>query len=222
MHIPDGILNTPVIVMTNTFSIGTLGWIWKGIRRHLTQQMIPRIALLAAFLFVAQMINIPVSGGTSAHLAGATLAVLIAGPAMGIFALILVLTVQMFIFQDGGLLAWGANVLNIGIIPVFVSYLLFKFYYKMFEKQTHIITLRATSVFLASWLSIQAGAISCGIQLGLSGLAPLRNIVSVMMAVHSVSGILEGVLTVLIFELIAANRPDLVFSFFAKRELAHD
>jgi len=222
MHIPDGILSTPVMVVTNTISLTAVGFVWKRIRQLFTQNTIPKVALLAAFLFVAQMINIPVLGGTSAHLVGATLTVLIVGPAMGIFVLILILTVQMLIFQDGGLFAWGANVLNIGILPVIVSYLFLLFYYKISQKYSRDLPLRALSIFITAWISIQAGALLCGLELGLSGLAPLQKIVSVMMVVHSVHGILEGILTVLIFELIMANRPDLIFSFFAKSGLVHE
>ncbi len=222
MHVPDGILSMPVMVATNSIAITTLGLVWNRIRQVLTQNIIPKVALMAAFLFVAQMINIPILGGTSAHLAGATLAVLLVGPAMGIFVMLVVLTVQMLVFQDGGLFAWGANVLNIAILPVLISYIFLSLYYKIARKSVLYIPLRALSIFITAWFSIQAGALICGLELGLSGLAPLQKIISVMMVVHSVTGILEGILTVLIAELIIANRPDLIFAFFTKSELVHE
>ena len=213
MHIPDGILNTPVIAITNSLSIIIITFIWRRVKNYFAEKTVPKIALLAAFLFVAQMINLPVFGGTSAHLVGATLAILIVDPEMGIFVMVLVLTVQMLIFQDGGLLAWGANVLNIGIAPVIVSYLLFCLFAKVSEKYTHLKSLRMTVIFFIAWLSTLVSAVFCGFELGLSGLAPLGKILSLMVLVHSGIGILEGLLTVLIYELIRSNRPDLIFFY---------
>jgi cobalt/nickel transport system permease protein len=194
-------------------SVLIVTFIWRRVKNYFSEKTVPKVALLAAFLFVAQMINIPVAGGTSTHLAGATLAVLITGPEMAIFIMVLILSVQMLVFQDGGLLAWGANVFNIGIAPVLLSYLLFSLFAKLSAKYTSPHLPRMIIIFFIAWLSTQAGAALCGLELGLSGLAPLEKILSLMIFVHSGIGILEGILTVLIYELIRSNRPDLVFFY---------
>jgi len=213
MHIPDGLLSTPVIVTTNSLSVLIITFIWRRVKNYFSEKTVPKVALLAAFLFVAQMINIPVAGGTSAHLAGATLSVLIAGPEMAIFIMVLVISVQMLVFQDGGLLAWGANILNIGITPVILSYFLFSLFAKLSAKYTSPHFLRMIIIFFIASFSIQTGAALCGLELGLSGLAPFEKILSLMIFVHSGIGVLEGILTVLIYELIRSNRPDLVFFY---------
>jgi cobalt/nickel transport system permease protein len=159
------------------------------------------------------MINIPVSGGTSGHFIGGTLTVLIVGPSLGIFVIVLVLTVQMFVFQDGGLLAWGANVLNLGILPILTSYLMFLLYFKLLHRYSSFAPMRVIVFFLTSWLAIQVSALLCGLELGLSGLAPTGKIISLMLIIHSGIGVLEGLLTVIIIEFIRLNRPDLMFSF---------
>ena len=222
MHIPDGVLSTPVIMVTNSFSMVVVGIVWKKIKQFLTQNYVPKIALLAAFLFVAQMINIPISMGISAHFVGATLTVLLVGPALGIFVMVLILTVQMFIFQDGGLFAWGANVVNIATVPILMSFFIFSVCQKFFEKYNHLISLRAVIIFLTAGISIQMGAFFSGLEIGLSGLAPLQKIISIIVIVHSGTGILEGIITVIIFELIRANRPDLIFSIFSQPGLLNE
>jgi cobalt/nickel transport system permease protein len=221
MHIPDGFLSTPVIAATYSISVSSLAIIWHKIKAQFSTQSVPRIAMLAAFLFVAQMINIPISGGTSGHLLGGFLAALLVGPYAGIFIIAIVLMVQMLIFQDGGLTAWGANVLNMGLAGAGGGYLLFFIINRYFKVTERSHLLSSAFIFLGAWLSVEFGALFCGLELGLSGLAGMNYTVGVMVSVHAVIGILEGVLTVFIFEAVQAIRPDLVY-FNQKKIMVED
>ena len=180
MHIPDGFLNLPVITGTYAVTLSTFGIMRRKIKEQFGKQSIPKLSLLAAFLFVAQMINIPVSTGTSAHLVGATLALLLAGPFAAVFILALVLTIQMLIFQDGGLSAWGANVLNLAIIPIFVSYGSLHLLGKMVGTKLKMTPVIQTIIFFSTWISLQVSAFMCSLELALSELAPFQNILSLM------------------------------------------
>ena len=211
MHIPDGFLNTPVIVTTYTLSSGYLIYFWQKVKKQFNEQSVPKIALLAAFIFVAQMINIPISEGTSGHLLGGFLAASLLGPFASVFLISLVLVVQMFVFQDGGLTALGANILNMGIAGVCGSYLFFKIISKLevqfFQKNQLILF----NIFMSAWLSVEIGAILCGIELGLSGFADWKIVVGLMSGVHAIIGVLEGILTVFIYQAIRHIRPDLIY-----------
>ena len=211
MHIPDGFLNIPVITGTYTISLASLGIIKNKIKNHFSEQSIPKISLIAAFLFVAQMINIPITGGTSTHLLGAILTLLLAGPYVAVFVMVLVLTIQMLIFQDGGLTAWGANVLNLALLPVFMGYIGLKILKPFLNHLQKSLFIEPLLIFLIAWISVQASAIICSFELALSRLAPLSSILSLMISINALTGIAEGIITVMIYEVIKSNRPDIIW-----------
>ena len=211
MHIPDGFLNIPVITGTYTISLASLGIIKNKIKNHFSEQSIPKISLIAAFLFVAQMINIPITGGTSTHLLGAILTLLLAGPYVAGFVMVLVLTIQMLIFQDGGLTAWGANVLNLALLPVFMGYIGLKILKPFLNHLQKSLFIEPLLIFLIAWISVQASAIICSFELALSRLAPLSSILSLMISINALTGIAEGIITVMIYEVIKSNRPDIIW-----------
>lgn len=212
MHIPDGFLSVPVITGTYSATILSLGFVRKKIRKYANRKLIPRIALLSAFIFVSQMINIPVAPGSSGHLIGAALATLLVGPYSAVVIMTMVLTVQMLIFQDGGLTAWGANVLNLSVIAVMVSYQVYYFTWKWCKNFSYS-GLRYLPVFLAAWLSVLVSSLFCGAELGLSGIAPWGTLLGLMGSIHALIGIMEGILTVLILEMVHNWRPDVLYSY---------
>lgn len=210
MHIPDGFLSTPVIITTYGISGGGLVLVWNRVKRQFSQMAAPRIAILAAFIFVAQMINIPISGGTSGHLLGGFLAALFVGPYAATFIIALVLLVQMLIFQDGGLTALGANILNMGIVNIGVSYLTYGLLSRFGRRWGKDGARHYLVIFVSAWLGVEAGAVLCGVELGLSGMARTEITVGLMAGVHALIGVLEGVMTVLICRAVRAVRPDLI------------
>ena len=211
MHIPDGFLSLPVVAGTYATSAGGLVVIWKRVWRRFNQQTVPHLAMFAALIFVAQMINIPISGGTSGHLLGGFLAALVLGPAASMFIMFLVLTVQMLLFQDGGVTALGANFLNMGLVGVGASYLFYRLLEKVKPRFFPAGVYQSVSIFVAGWFSVVIGAFFCGVELGLSGLADLSTVVSLMVSVHALIGLLEGTLTLFIFKTIQSIRPDLIY-----------
>src|SRR5450631_4075287 len=126
MHIPDGFLSPPVWgamdIISGSFLIVGL----RRLSRRIEERAIPLMGVLSAFVFAAQMINLPVAGGTSAHFLGAALVGILLGPWTGLTVMTVVLMVQCFLFQDGGAAALGANIFNMGMIGSFGSYTVYR------------------------------------------------------------------------------------------------
>src|ERR671927_1762292 len=112
LHIPDGFLSFTVSIACWIVTVITLSLAISRSNKSLGERQIPLMGVMAAFIFAAQMINFPVAGGTSGHLLGGALAAITLGPWAGMLVMTAVITVQALLFQDGGLLVMGANILN--------------------------------------------------------------------------------------------------------------
>jgi cobalt/nickel transport system permease protein len=163
MHIPDGFLSPEVSILTYAISMGFLVWSWKRARATYSQSLAPLLAISSAFIFAAQMINFPIAYGTSGHLVGGTFLAVVLGPYAAILSMTIVLMMQALFFADGGVLAFGANVLNMAVIGG-LSFFLIKLLTKNSEGKGRFFS----SVFIASWLSVVLGALACGVQIGVS------------------------------------------------------
>jgi cobalt/nickel transport system permease protein len=164
------------------------------------------MGVMAAFIFAAQMINFPVAGGTSGHLLGGALAAITLGPWAAMLVMTSVIIVQALLFQDGGLVVMGANILNMGLLTVLVSYGLYR------AASNGSRGLRLGTAGLAAWLSVMAAALATSLQLWLSGTARLDFVVPAMLAVHALIGVGEALITVAALAFILRARPDLLES----------
>jgi cobalt/nickel transport system permease protein len=159
---------------------------------------------MAAFIFAAQMINFPVAGGTSGHLLGGALAAIILGPWAGMLVMTAVIAVQGLLFQDGGLLVMGANILNMGLLTAIIGFGL----YRSVANRSRGTKLTVSGI--AAWLSVMAGALATSLQLWLSGTSNLQTVVIAMLSVHALIGLGEALITVSALAFIARTRPDLL------------
>lgn len=125
MHIPDGFIDLPTSAAFAAVSTVAVAGAVKGARKQLNEQSAPLAGLTAVFIFAVQMLNFPVAAGTSGHLIGATLAMVLVGPYAATLALVVVLIIQAFLFADGGLTALGLSVFNMAIVSVWVSFAVF-------------------------------------------------------------------------------------------------
>ena len=116
MHVPDGFLSARVAIVAAVISLCVIAYALRRSDRDLTEDKVPMLGVIAAFIFAVQMLNFPVAGGTSGHLLGATLAAVLLGPWLACVVMSVVLGVQAFAFADGGIAALGANILNMGIL----------------------------------------------------------------------------------------------------------
>src|SRR5713101_8935550 len=123
MHIPDGFLSPPVWISLDAAAVPAIALVARGAQEHLEDRRIPLLGVMGAFVFAAQMINFPVGIGTSGHLVGGALLACTLGAAPAVLVMTAIIAMQAFVFQDGGVLALGANVFNMAIAGVLASYL---------------------------------------------------------------------------------------------------
>jgi cobalt/nickel transport system permease protein len=209
MHIPDGFLTISVIIPT--FIIAIIFWAISVKKIKLTDQQIPIMGLLTALFFAAMMMNYPIIGGTTAHLLGGASLGLILGPFAGCISVTIILVLQALLFGDGGLTALGANVLNMGIIGVFVPCIIFLVMNKAFKIKATT-TLYAT-IFISAFIGDVLAAISAGVELGLSQPVfqyGLSIAVPAMAINHSIIGVAEGIITIILIGTLLKLRPDVL------------
>ena len=213
MHIPDGFLSLIVSIICWLVTAGVIGLAISKTNKSLGEKQIPLMGVMAAFIFAAQMINFPVAGGTSGHLLGGAMAAIILGPWAGMLVMTSVIAVQALLFQDGGLIVMGANILNMGLLTVAVGYGL----YRAVSNQANPVRLLVAGV--AAWLSVMTGALLTSFELWLSGTSGLRVVIPAMLGVHALIGIGEALITVAALAFIFRTRPDLLAE---KSEFAKD
>ncbi len=207
MHIPDGFLSIPTLAATGAVSAGTLAVAVKMTAKTLGEKHVPLMGILAAFIFAAQMLNFPVIGGTSGHLIGAALAAIMIGPWAGAIIMSSVLVAQALIFQDGGLLALGANVLNMGVIAVFGAYFIYRAATGILGDSRKSKLIGAAA---AGWASVVLSAVAAAIELALSGASPIGLVLPAMGGVYALIGIGEGLITFFVLTAVLASRADIL------------
>ena len=126
LHIPDGFLSITVSLLAWVISIFMVGYALRIAGKGLDERQVPVMGILAAAIFAGQMINFAVAGGTSGHLMGSAIATILVGPWAAILIMTSVVSIQAIIFQDGGLLALGANIFNMAIVGVAVAYMAYR------------------------------------------------------------------------------------------------
>ncbi len=207
MHIPDGFLSVPVALAMWVVAIAGVAYALLRVNRELDERKVPLMGVMAATIFAGQMLNFSVGGGTSGHLLGAALAVIMLGPWAAVVVMACVVSTQALLFQDGGLLALGANITNMALIGVAVAYTTYHTMRKLAGTKTWGLL---AAGFAAGWLSIVLAALACALQLAVSGTSPANVAVPAMGGIHMLIGIGEGLITVGALSLLFAARRDLL------------
>ena len=207
MHIPDGFLSTLVSVVFWGISIIAVAYALRRVGADLGERQVPLMGVLAAAIFAGQMLNFSVAGGTSGHLLGASIATILLGPWAAVIILTSVVSIQALVFQDGGLLALGANMFNMAVVGVAVSYFVYTSLRKLLGDKSWSIFV---SGFAAAWFSIVIASLAAALQLALSGTSPANIAVPAMGGIHALIGIGEGLITVCALAFLYAARRDLL------------
>ena len=211
MHVPDGFINAQVSVATGVISLGTLWAYIRNAKNLVADKLIALTGMMSALIFVLQMINFPIAAGTSGHLLGGALAVIVLGPSLGIICISIVVVIQSLLFADGGLSALGVNVLNMAIITSLTAWLTITFWKKLFGDSQF--TLISGSV-IAGLLSVVFSSIAFVMEYAIGGTVsvPLGSVLIAMISTHLFIGLGEGVITALIISLLLRVRSDLVYA----------
>ncbi len=155
------------------------------------QEKMLRMAAIGSFIFSAQMVNFPMSGGTSGHLLGGVLAALILGPFEALLVMTIILSMQALMFGDGGVLALGANIFNMGIVGALGGYAFFRFLMKGKVERRGFLR----SAFVAAWISVIAASAVASFEIAVSGTESLSIVLPAMTLTHIAIGCMEGVIT---------------------------
>jgi cobalt/nickel transport system permease protein len=210
LHAPDGFLSVPVAILMWALTVVALAISTRKVNQM--GEAAPSPALLgvtAAFIFAAQMFNFQVVGGTSGHLLGGVLAAVLLGPWAATIVMACVIGVQALVFQDGGLLALGANIFNMGVVGTLGGYAV---YATLSRILGHGDRGRIAAVGIAAWMSVVAGAVAISLELAVSGSIALGVVLPVMVSVHALIGIGEALISMAAVTFVAATRADLLYA----------
>jgi cobalt/nickel transport system permease protein len=207
LHAPDGFFSTPVAAGFWIITAAVVGYSANRASKELDERAIPLMGVMAAFIFAGQMFNFAVPGGTSGHLLGGVLAAVLLGPWAGTIVMAAVVGVQGMVFQDGGLLAMGANIFNMGIIGTLGGYWVYRGLVAVLGGEERG---RYPAAAIAAWLAVWIAAVLVAFELAVSDTTSLSVALPAMAGWHAVIGIGEAIITVAALAFIAASRPDLL------------
>jgi len=179
----------------------------KMTNRKLGEKQVPLMGVMAAFIFAAQMLNFPIAGGTSGHLLGAVLAAILLGPWAAVLVMTSVLIIQCVVFQDGGVLALGANVLNMGIVAPFLGYYCYRAITAVTGESRNS---KLAGCFVGAWISVVGASAACAVELSFSGTSPLSVALPTMTGWHVLIGIGEGLIGSTVLGAVLATRSDIL------------
>lgn len=210
MHMADALISPAVGGTMWAAAAGLTAYSAKKLKANLDEHKVPLMGVLGAFIFAAQMINFTIPAtGSSGHLGGGMILAILLGPYAGFITMASVLTVQALFFADGGLLALGCNIFNLGFFPCFIAYPLI--YQKLVGKQPTPgrILLGALA---ASVLGLQMGAFGVVLETWFSGIAELSfgTFVLLMQPIHLAIGMVEGLITAAVVSFVWKAHPDIL------------
>lgn len=208
MHIPDGFLDVKTWATLDVAAAAVIVYSSKRLSKELDEQAVPLLGVTAAFVFAAQMLNFPIAGGTSGHFMGGVLAAALLGPWAGCIVITAVLIIQALVFQDGGVLALGANVVNMAVIGSVGGYVVYRSITKVISGKLGVLS----AALIAGWVSVVAAAAACACELALSNTIPLKVALPAMAGIHALIGIGEGIITGLALITVYKARPDLIIN----------
>jgi len=171
-----------------------LFWCWRKAKGAYPKSFASILAVSSAFVFVAQMINFPITYGTSGHLVGCTFLSVVLGPYTAVLSMTIVLLIQALFFADGGISALGANIFNMAVIGGLSFFIV-----KLIAGNSTQGKRFAVGVFVASWLSVVLGALACGLEIGVSPVfsqvGGIAITVPAMLFWHTLIGLAEAAIT---------------------------
>ena len=219
MHMADALLSPAVGGTMWAVSAATIVYCSKKVRSEMDDRKIPLMGVLGAFIFAAQMINftIPVTG-SSGHLGGGLILSILLGPYAAFLTIASVLVVQAFFFADGGLLALGCNIFNLGFFPAFIAY---PFIYRKIISNSPSPTGISVASMVAAIIGLQLGAFGVVMETVLSGISslPFSTFLVIMQPIHLAIGVVEGLVTATVISFVYNAKPEILQSAMEGRPI---
>jgi cobalt/nickel transport system permease protein len=208
MHIPDNFLSPPVWATLDGIAIPAVAYVSRRAQNATDTNRLALLGVMGAFVFAAQMINFPVGLGTSGHLVGGTLLACLIGPWAAALVITSILIVQALVFQDGGVLALGPNVINMALMGVLFGYLPARAFFRTKWK--------FYGVFLGGLCSVLVSGVLALSELTISGIRMPGTLLGASLGLFTVNAILEGAITVSVLRAIERLNPGITEGVFAK------
>ncbi|NVN92241.1 MAG: PDGLE domain-containing protein [Desulfuromonadales bacterium] len=210
MHMADALISPAVGVTMWTASAGMIAYCSTKIRAERDERKTPLMGVLGAFLFAAQMINFTIPAtGSSGHIGGGLLLAILLGPHAAFLTIASVLVVQALFFADGGLLALGCNIFNLGFFPAFIAYPLI---HRTITGARPSRSRLTAATIIAAIAGLQMGALGVVVETVASGISslPFSTFIGLMLPIHLAIGTVEGVVTAAVVAFVYAARPDII------------
>jgi len=207
MHAPDGLFSLPINVLFGLVVAVLLAVACAGLSRRPDHRLVPMMGILAAFVFAGQMVNFPISSGTTGHLLGGTLTAILVGPWAGTVVMASVIIFQALL-GDGGITVLGPNIFNMGVVGTCLAY----YIYRLLVGRSLQAPARVVAAsFFAAWVSLPLGSVFASLQLAVSGTASLNRALPAMVLTHMVIGVGEALITAGVVAFVIKTRPDLLY-----------
>lgn len=219
MHMADALVSPAVGGAFWVAAAGTIAYCSARVRRDLDDRKVPLMGVLGAFVFAAQMINFTIPAtGSSGHLGGGLLLAILLGPSAAYLTIASILMVQALFFADGGLLALGCNIFNLGVFPAFIAY---PFIYKKLVGREPRQARMVTASIIAAVVALQFGSLGVVLQTVASGVSalPFDAFLLLMQPIHLGIGVVEGVVTALVVSFIYQAKPEILESVLQEKPL---
>lgn len=214
MHMADALISPAVGGALIAVSGAALAYAAiKGQKEQLLdEKKIPIMGIMSAFVFAGQMINFTIPGtGSSGHIGGGILLAALLGGGPALLCLAAVLLIQCLIFADGGLLALGCNIFNMGVIPCLIIYPLL--YKPLIKKGMTRKNMTIASV-LSVVVGLQLGAFAVVLETLASGVTqlPFGSFLLLMQPIHLAIGLVEGLVTAAVLVYVYSAQPEILQS----------
>ena len=210
MHMADALISPVVGLAMCGASAAGIAYCSSKLKKCGNERAVPLMGVMGAFAFTAQMVNfaIPMTG-SSGHIGGGLLLAILLGPEAAFLTMASVLFVQAFFLGDGGLLALGCNIINLGFFPAYVGWRMVS--QPLIGDKPGKLRLYLVSA-LAAVVGLQLGALGVVIQTWASGVSglPFKPFLMLMQPIHLAIGLFEGVATAAIVAVVMRIRPDVV------------
>jgi len=210
MHMADALISPLVGGTMMAATAVAAAYSVKKVQNEMDEKKIPLMGVMGAFIFAAQMINFSIPGtGSSGHIGGGLLLVIMLGPYGGFLTMASILLIQALLFGDGGLLAYGCNVFNLGFYTCFIAY---PFIYKKFVKKNASTGRILAASLISAVVGLQMGSLSVVFETVLSGKTdlPFKTFLMFMQPIHLAIGIIEGLVTAAVVTFIRNSRPEIL------------
>lgn len=210
MHMSDGLVNAPTAAIFGLLAVVGLVVAVRRARSDLDDRTAPMAGLVTAFVFAVQMINFPILPGASGHLLGGALVAILVGPWVGAICIAIVLVVQALLFADGGLTTLGTNITNMALISVFAGFAVAVALRPLARRSRAGLV---GTAFVAALLGTVCASLGFVVEyaVGGAGVTSLGTVFALMVGLHALIGIGEGIITAATVGAVAAIRPDLVY-----------